>query len=92
LRAGRFGGAFNAAGPPVIIYVSLPPWRQELIKVTLPGCYFASGLMVVAAPAPLTLGIYAGHFFFGKIREETYRRVVLILFLGLGMFTCWNAG
>ncbi|MDQ1277153.1 MAG: hypothetical protein QG555_193 [Thermodesulfobacteriota bacterium] len=41
--------------------------------------------MVVAAPAPLTLGIYAGHFFFGKIREETYRRVGLILFLGLGM-------
>jgi len=108
--AGCFGGAFSAAGPPVIIYVSLQPWRKELIKVTLQGFYFASGLLVVTAQAltgmvtdrvmelflyslaPLTLGTYAGHFFFGKIREETYRRVILILLLGLGVFTIQNAG
>lgn len=108
--AGCFGGAFSAAGPPVIIYVSLQPWRKELIKVTLQGFYFTSGLMVVTAQAltgmvtdrvielflyslaPLTLGTYAGHFFFGKIREETYRRVILILLLCLGVFTIWNAG
>ncbi|MFA5181270.1 MAG: sulfite exporter TauE/SafE family protein [Syntrophales bacterium] len=107
--AGCFGGAFSAAGPPVIIYVSLQPWRKELIKVTLQGFYFASGLMVVTAQAitgmvtdmvlelflyslvPLTLGTYAGHFFFGKIKEETYRRVILILLLCLGVFTVWKA-
>jgi len=41
--------------------------------------------------APLALGTYTGHFFFGKIREETYRRVVLILLLCLGVLTLWNA-
>jgi len=41
--------------------------------------------------APLALGTYTGHFFFGKIREETYRRVILILLLCLGVFTIWNA-
>jgi hypothetical protein len=41
--------------------------------------------------APLTIGTYAGHCFFGKIREETYRRVILILLLRLGLFTIWQA-
>jgi uncharacterized membrane protein YfcA len=104
-----FGGAFSAAGPPVIVYVSVQPWRKELIKVTLQGFYFVSGLMVISAQAvtgmvtdrvlelffyslaPLTIGTYAGHFFFGKIREETYRRVILILLLCLGLFTIWQA-
>lgn len=107
--SGCFGGAFSAAGPPVIVYVSVQPWRKELIKVTLQGFYLISGLMVVSAQtvtgmitdrvlelflyslAPLTIGTYAGHFFFGKIREETYRRVILILLLCLGLFTIWQA-
>ena len=107
--SGCFGGAFSAAGPPVIVYVSLQPWRKELIKVTLQGYYFFSGLMVVGAQAytglvtdqvwrlflyslfPLTVGTYAGHFFFGRIREETYRRVILVLLLALGVFTIWHA-
>ena len=107
--SGCFGGAFSAAGPPVIVYVSVQPWRKELIKVTLQGFYFVSGLMVIGAQtmtgmvtdrvielflyslAPLTIGTYAGHFFFGKIREETYRRVILILLLCLGVFTIWQA-
>ena len=107
--SGCFGGAFSAAGPPVIVYVSVQPWRKELIKVTLQGVYFVSGLMVISAQAvtgmvtdrvlelffyslaPLTIGTYAGHFFFGKIREETYRRVILILLLCLGLFTIWQA-
>lgn len=109
LLSGCFGGAFSAAGPPVIVYVSLQPWRKELIKVTLQGYYFFSGLMVVGAQAytglvtdqvwklflyslaPLTIGTYAGHFFFGKVREATYRRVILILLLALGVFTIWHA-
>jgi len=107
--AGCFGGAFSAAGPPVIVYVSIQSWRKELIKSTLQGFFLISGLMVIIGQAvtdlitpqvlelffyslaPLALGTYTGHFFFGKIREETYRRVILILLLCLGMFTIWNA-
>ncbi len=107
--SGCFGGAFSATGPPVIVYVSLQPWRKELIKATLQGYYFFSGLMVVGAQAytglmtdqvrqlflyslaPLAIGTYAGHFFFGKIREETYRRVILILLMALGIFTIWHS-
>lgn len=107
--AGCFGGAFSAAGPPVIVYVSVQSWRKELIKSTLQGFFLVSGLMVIIGQAmtglitsqvlvlflyslaPLALGTYTGHFFFGKIREETYRRVILVLLLCLGIFTIWNA-
>ena len=106
---GCFGGAFSAAGPPVIVYVSIQSWRKELIKSTLQGFFFISGLMVIIGQTftglitsqvlklflyslvPLALGTYTGHFFFGKIREETYRRVILTLLLCLGVFTIWNA-
>lgn len=37
--AGCFGGAFSAAGPPVIVYVSIQSWRKELIKSTLQGFF-----------------------------------------------------
>lgn len=107
--AGCFGGAFSAAGPPVIVYVSIQSWRKELIKSTLQGFFLISGLMVIVGQAvtglithqvltlflysliPLALGTYIGHFFFGKIREETYRRVILVLLLCLGLLTIWNA-
>jgi len=106
---GCFGGAFSAAGPPVIVYVSIQSWRKELIKSTLQGFFLVSGLMVIIGQtftglitprvlklflyslAPLALGTYTGHFFFGKIQEETYRRVILMLLLCLGVFTIWNA-
>jgi uncharacterized membrane protein YfcA len=92
--AGCFGGAFSAAGPPVIVYVSIQSWRKELIKSTLQGFFLISPQVLELffySLAPLALGTYTGHFFFGKIREETYRRVILILLLCLGVFTLWNA-
>ncbi|MCX7634173.1 MAG: sulfite exporter TauE/SafE family protein, partial [Syntrophales bacterium] len=47
-------------------------------------------LFVQALPA-LFLGTYGGHFFFGKVREELYRRVILILLFCLGVFTIIQA-
>jgi uncharacterized protein len=40
---------------------------------------------------PILIGTWAGHFFSGKVREETYRRFMLILLGFLGAFTIWKA-
>lgn len=107
--SGCCGGAVSASGPPVIVYVSLQPWRKELIQATLQGFFFISGLMVVGGQAaavlitlpvlklflysiaPLVLGTYVGHFFFGRIGEKTHRQVILGLLFCLGSFTLLRA-
>ena len=48
---GCLGGAFSAAGPPVIVYTSLCAWGKDQIKVTLQGYFLISGMMVVLAHA-----------------------------------------
>lgn len=47
-------------------------------------------LFVQSLPA-LIVGTYSGHFFFGKVREDLYRRVILLLLLCLGVFTIIRA-
>jgi hypothetical protein len=37
------------------------------------------------------IGTYVGHFFYGRIQEETYRTFMLILLGVLGAFTLWKA-
>jgi len=48
---GCFGGAFGAAGPPVIVYTSLSTWDKDQIKATLQGYFVLSGMVVVLAHA-----------------------------------------
>ena len=48
---GVLGGALNAAGPPVLVYVSLQPWDKDKVKGTIVGFFFAAGLGVIAAQA-----------------------------------------
>ena len=45
---------------------------------------------VISLPA-LTLGTYGGSYFYGKISEEWYRRVVLIFLAFLGAFMLYRA-
>ena len=45
---------------------------------------------VIALPA-LTLGTYGGSYFYGRISEEWYRRVMLILLACLGTFMLYRA-
>jgi uncharacterized protein len=40
---------------------------------------------------PLLLGTYLGHFFYGKISDALYRKVMLLLLAALGVFTIWRA-
>ena len=48
---GCLGGAFSAAGPPVIVYTSLCAWSKDQIKVTLQGYFVMSGMVVVLVHA-----------------------------------------
>lgn len=45
------GGAFSAAGPPVIVYTSLCAWSKDQIKVALQGYFLIVGIVVVLAHA-----------------------------------------
>jgi len=45
--AGCLGGAFNTAGPPVIVYTSLKSWSKDRIKGTLQSYYSFSGLIII---------------------------------------------
>jgi len=45
---------------------------------------------LISAPL-LVLGTYVGSFFYGKINEEGYRRVVMVLLALLGMFMVYRA-
>ena len=107
--SGCLGGALSAAGPPVIVYISLQTWSKDTIKVTLQGFFLVSGAIVVFFQAlsglttivvlryflislPLIfLGTYTGSIFYGKIQEEHYKKVMLILLAFLGGFMIYRA-
>lgn len=100
---GCLGGAFGAAGPPVILYTSLKSWSKNKKKVTLQGFFVLSGFVIVIAHAlvglstvttaklfaislpMIFLGSYAGSFFFGRLPEAGYHRIMLILLALLGV-------
>ncbi len=106
--AGCLGGALSAAGPAVIVYMSLQTWRKDTIKVTLQGFFLVSGAIVIFFQAligltttavlhyflvslPLmVLGTYTGSIFYGKIREEHYKKVILVLLAFLGGFMIYR--
>jgi uncharacterized protein len=44
--SGILGGAYNTAGPPVIIYSSLRRWAPESVLATLQGYFFPVGIFI----------------------------------------------
>ena len=40
---------------------------------------------------PIMAGTYLGHFFYGKVPEMVYRRVIFIMLIALGVFTIWKS-
>ena len=107
--SGCLGGALSAAGPPVIVYMSLQTWKKDTIKVTLQGFFLISGATVILFQALnglttlavlryffislpfIFLGTYTGSIFSGKIQEEQYKKVMLILLTFLGGFMIYRA-
>jgi uncharacterized membrane protein YfcA len=46
--SGILGGAYNANGPPIVIYGLLKGWNKEKFRATLQGYFFVTGLVVAA--------------------------------------------
>ncbi|MFV1948523.1 MAG: sulfite exporter TauE/SafE family protein [Anaerolineales bacterium] len=46
--SGILGGAYNANGPPIVIYALLKGWNKEKFRATLQGYFFVTGLVVAA--------------------------------------------
>ena len=73
-------GYFFASGIIVIFFQAFSGLMTDMVLK-----YFLISL------APLMIGTYVGHFFYGRIQEETYRTFMLILLGLLGAFTLWKA-
>ncbi len=45
--AGILGGAFNANGPPIVVYGLMRGWKKEEFRATLQGYFLISSLLIV---------------------------------------------
>ncbi|HEU0294491.1 MAG TPA: sulfite exporter TauE/SafE family protein [Anaerolineales bacterium] len=100
---GMLGGAFNTAGPPVIIYGNCRKWSPQEFKSNLAGFFIVNSLIVVSThwwsgnytlavmttfwwslPA-LFLGFWAGQSLDRWLNPERFRKIVLLLLVGLGV-------
>lgn len=106
--AGVLGGAYNTAGPPVIIYGNCRRWPSARFKSNLQGFFmFNSALivgshlvannytplvlksMLVALPA-VGVGILVGVRLAKKISGGLFRKIVLWLLLGIGVWLLFS--
>lgn len=46
--AGILGGAYNTAGPPIIIFGTLRQWTPEQFRITLQSYFLATGIIIAA--------------------------------------------
>ena len=46
--SGIFGGAYNANGPPIVIYGLLRAWNKERFRATLQGYFLVTGAVISA--------------------------------------------
>jgi len=76
--AGILGGAYNASGPPVVIYGMMRGWKKEAFRASLQGFFFVSSLMIVAGHA--ISGLWSGQI----LKEFLFSLpgVILAVFLG----------
>ena len=47
--AGLLGGAYNANGPPVVVYATLNRWPPHIFRATLQGYFLPTGIMILFA-------------------------------------------
>jgi uncharacterized membrane protein YfcA len=68
LLAGVLGGAYNTAGPPVIIYGNSLGWNPDEFKSNLQGFFLVSSLVILG-----------GHAWNGNITPEVWRYFLITL-------------
>ena len=103
LASGLLGGAYNTAGPPVVIYGNCRGWSPQEFKSNLSGFFVVNSLMVVTThflsgnytpvvmkyfwwtlPA-LGLGFLAGQSLDRWLSPESFRKIVLVMLVVLGI-------
>lgn len=75
LIAGILGGAYNTAGPPLVIYGTLREWPKERFRATLQGLFLV-----------LNLGVLFGHWQTGSFTTEVLTYYVEVIPLGIVAF------
>lgn len=78
LIAGVLGGAYNANGPPLIVYGAIRRWPKERFKSMLQSFFIVNGLFIVAGHAA------AGLITTSVLWHCTYSMPALLLGMGLG--------
>lgn len=68
LAAGFLGGAYNTAGPPLVIFASLKKWPPDTFRVILQAYFLPSGLLIVAL-----------HGWHGRMTESVFTVFAVIL-------------
>lgn len=68
LLSGLLGGAYNTAGPPIVVYGNCRGWDAAQFKSNLSGFFVINSLFVTAS-----------HFFGGSFTPEVTRTVLLCL-------------
>ena len=80
--AGVLGGAYNTAGPPVVVYGALTRWSADRFRATLQGYFFLVGLLVLI-----------GHSLAGSLTWRVWQFFGFSLpVLGVGTLLGWYLG
>jgi hypothetical protein len=103
LIAGMFSGAYNASGPPVVIYGSCCKWEPLEFRSNLMGFFWCNTLYVVilrylggdytseiartylAVVPVVLLGMVTGLLLDKRVSPALFRKIVLVLLVGLGI-------
>jgi uncharacterized membrane protein YfcA len=76
--AGVLGGAYNTAGPPLILYGSLRSWANQKFRAVLQSLFAVSASVVVLGH------LLAGHYTRPELTRITYATPALLLGIFLG--------
>lgn len=101
--SGILGAAFNAGGPPVVMYASAQDWSADRFRGNLQAYYLALSVVVVvghtvggnltseiwrlallSVPA-LSAGLLVGVWLSRRVESATFRKLVLVFLLALGI-------
>lgn len=77
LAAGVLGGAYNTAGPPLVIYAALKKWPRDVFRVILQTYFLPAGLLIVAL-----------HAWNGRVTSDVLTTYGIMLpVVGIGVFS-----
>jgi uncharacterized protein len=68
LSAGILGGAYNTAGPPMVIYAALKRWPPDVFRVILQAYFLPAGLVIVSL-----------HGYHGRLTNDVLKTFALTL-------------